>query len=316
MSSEAAHAGPPTRAPILEGRPRAVVGGPRAVAPADGADGRVRDLLPLPVGAGLDAVLAARRHALGDPGRSAGVRSRGHARRNRQDAWLHEAVEALNELGGRGVAPPRAGTRLTAAQLTAVDGLAKAFGSVPPPPSDLTPSGAWTALRGSEAGYGPSGQAAGEFAVYQSGKIALPKVGGSAILLSDALPPAYRKLLGDDGTGLMLPSAEAAAARADLGLGEAALDPIIRRSPCKYAEFLTAAYDSGVLEVSSDVSSHVGVFFVHKKDGTLRVIFDPRWVNAGFRRPDSVALSSGENLGDIELQPDEVLFSAEGDVEN
>ena len=89
-------------------------------AAADGSlvDLRGRDLLPLPLGAGFDACLAA--------SHGGGQRAR---RRRRADEWLRAGVATLNELGGEGRSVGH-NDRLTAAQRTAVRQLAGMYGGV------------------------------------------------------------------------------------------------------------------------------------------------------------------------------------------
>ena len=71
-------------------------------------DGRQRDLLPLPVGRDLQALLG------GAPGQPLG-RSRSAARRRSQrlaeNSWLEEGICALNHMGARGC-PWKAGSRV------------------------------------------------------------------------------------------------------------------------------------------------------------------------------------------------------------
>eukprot|EP00969_Alexandrium_andersonii_P099471 4388833-Alexandrium_andersonii.AAC.1 len=74
------------------------------------------------------------------------------------------------------------------------------------------------------------------------------------------------------------------------------MDPALRRSPKKSAEFLAAAFDAGVVEPASHCVSEVGVFFARKKSGALRLICDPRAVNCCYRAPDPARLCSGEAL--------------------
>ncbi|CAK0876449.1 unnamed protein product, partial [Prorocentrum cordatum] len=167
----------------------------------------------------------------------------------------------------------------------AVASLARAYYSVPPPPDDLTTSGARSAFRGCGPGYACDGVVAGEFAAYQRGRLALPAVGIWAIDLAGCLPDHYQKLLGDG------------AAKADEL--DIAMDPILARSPSKFA-----------------VSTFVGVFFVRKKDGSLRIISGQRKTSAQSASPDGVALTSPEALGDLELPAGRWLWVNEGVVEN
>ena len=68
-----------------------------------------------------------------------------------------------------------------------------------------------------------------------------------------------------------------------------------------------------MLEVGASFSQ-VAPFFVHKKDSTLRLIFDTRISNASFTDPDYVPLASAQALGAVELPEGERLFIAQGDV--
>ncbi|CAK0829401.1 unnamed protein product, partial [Prorocentrum cordatum] len=196
-------------------------------------------------------------------------------------ARLQDGVATLNALGGRGeVWGPKVLPR--AIQRQAVASLARAYYSVPPPPDDLTTSGAWSALLGCGSGCACDGVVAGEFATYQRGRLALPAVGNQAIDLVDCLPDHYQKL----------PEADE---------GDIAMDPILSRSPSKSAKFWNSAYESGVVEPAAEVRNFVGGIFARKKGGSLRIIFDPRKTNAQFVPPDGVALASPEALGDLEL---------------
>ncbi|CAK0846614.1 unnamed protein product [Prorocentrum cordatum] len=232
-----------------------------------------------------------------------------------KNARLQGGISTLNVLGGRG---EEWGPKVLpgAIQRQAVASLARAYFAAPPPPDDLTASGAWSALRGCGSGYAVAGAVAGEFATNQRGRLALPAVGNQAIDLVSCLPDHYQKLLEDSGRAIRLPAVctkDAAAEADELG---PAMDPILARSPSKYAEFLMSAYESGVVEPATEVRSFVGVFFVRKKDGSLRIIFDPRKTNSQFVPPDSVALASPEALGDLELPAGQRLWVSEGDVEN
>ncbi|CAK0896604.1 unnamed protein product [Prorocentrum cordatum] len=271
-----------------------------------------RDLLPLPSGRCLADLLEGLSPAGLGVSRCA---DRRRSRRRAAVAWLQDGISTLNVLGGRG---EEWGPKVLpgAIQRQAVASLARAYFAVPLPPDDLTASGAWSALRGCGSGYAVAGVVAGEFATYQRGRLALPAVGNQAIDLVRCLPDHYQKLLEDSGRAIRLPAVctkDVAAGVDELG---PAMDPILARSPIKYAEFLMSAYESGVVEPATEVRSFVGVFFVRKKDGSLRIIFDPRNTNSQFVPPDSVALTSPEALGDLELPAGQRLWVSEGDVEN
>eukprot|EP00959_Pyramimonas_sp_CCMP1952_P295384 6178127-Pyramimonas_sp.AAC.1 len=68
-----------------------------------------------------------------------------------------------------------------------------------------------------------------------------------------------------------------------------------------------------MLEVGASFSQ-VAPFFVYKKDGALRLIFDTRASNTEFAEPDYAPLAAAQALGSIELQAGGRLFVAQGDV--
>ncbi|CAK0882535.1 unnamed protein product, partial [Prorocentrum cordatum] len=271
-----------------------------------------RDLLPLPSGRCLADLLEGLSPAGLGVSRCA---DRRRSRRRAAEARLQDGISTLNVLGGRG---EEWGPKVLpgAIQRQAVASLARAYFAVPPPPDDLTASGAWSALRGCGSGYAVAGVVAGEFATYQRGRLALPAVGNQAIDLVSCLPDHYQKLLEDSGRAIRLPAVCTKDVAAEVDELGPAMDPILARSPSKYAEFLMSAYESGLVEPATEVRSFVGVFFVRKKDGSLWIIFDPRRTNSQFVPPDSVALASPEALGDLELPAGQGLWVSEGDVEN
>ena len=61
-------------------------------------------------------------------------------------------------------------------------------------------------------------------------------------------------------------------------------------------------YSRGLLRFTRNPLSYVGVFFVKRKDGTIRLILDARRTNRLFRKPPHVELLTAEGLGKIEVQ--------------
>ena len=210
----------------------------------DDGSGEGRDLLPLPTGPDLMHFLQ-------------GVWDMpcGHARsaQKRRSAWgrqvrmVSAAVEALNILGGRGRSRGRA-VRISAVQAWAFGHISESVRDLGPPPSGLSPAGAFNTLRGCGGiAYADSGLSAGDFAIYQPGRVALPLVGAQAVDLSDCLPPDLQSLLENPESGLKLGPDEVDQELLDR-LGEPAIDPSFRSSPRMYARFVTEALDAGVLE--------------------------------------------------------------------
>ena len=82
-----------------------------------------------------------------------------------------------------------------------------------------------------------------------------------------------------------------------------------------YASFLTSLYGSGMLKYSSCRSDgQMGIFFVRKKDGRLRIIFDTRDINGFFIDPLKTALPSAAALAAVETDGSAPTYFSGGDV--
>ena len=60
--------------------------------------------------------------------------------------------------------------------------------------------------------------------------------------------------------------------------------------------------------------SLLGVFFVKKKSGRLRMILDTRDCNCFFKKPAATHLPSGCAFGRLEASPDKLVYFAAGDI--
>ncbi|CAK0898689.1 unnamed protein product, partial [Prorocentrum cordatum] len=219
--------------------------------------GIARDVLPLPLGVALDELLH---------GAAARLLPHGGGRRGRQrrqqEVWLREGIAALNDLGGRGMDAP-AGVP-AARQVTAVRRLAQLYGRVEPPPSDLTPLGAWQTLQASWNGYADV-MAEGASTTYRKGAMALPRAAAGRVRLADVLPPHLQSLLCNSSQMLREPEAR------NFALGEAprvcAMGPVLQRHGYQYGECLSELLSAGIIEPAAEDSiiERAGIFFVPKK---------------------------------------------------
>ena len=60
----------------------------------------------------------------------------------------------------------------------------------------------------------------------------------------------------------------------------------------------------------------VGLFFVKKKGGKLRMILDCRRSNCHFTTPKDIKLATGESMSRMELRPQGQLYIASADLQN
>ena len=72
-----------------------------------------------------------------------------------------------------------------------------------------------------------------------------------------------------------------------------------------YAKFLARLYAAGMLTWvgigKKQVSGALGFFFVKKKDGSQRIIFDTRILNEKFKKPPKTALPSAAAFSNLEV---------------
>ena len=93
-----------------------------------------------------------------------------------------------------------------------------------------------------------------------------------------------------------------------------AMDPILGRRGRAYGKFIEQLFNAGIIE-QGNVLEEAGLFFVKKKNGDLRLIFDTRRPNCWYKDPSSVALFSGESLSSLEVSSTDHIHLRTGDVE-
>ena len=103
-----------------------------------------------------------------------------------------------------------------------------------------------------------------------------------------------------------------------LGLVKPHCDPILFQNVNTYARFLKKLERAGMIKYVSAKGrvGSLGIFFVRKKDGSLRVIFDTRILNTKFRTPPKTKLPSTAAFASIECPQGVDPYIASGDVSN
>ena len=192
--------------------------------------------------------------------------------------------------------------------------VAGAVASFGPPPANLTGPGALEALRVC----GPGGyecDAQGARAAYDQSLLALPMEGTVPTPLQVLWGEGGREFVGDFCQTKILPSDLSEERLEALGLDTCYTDPSVKK-PKNWCQFLRRLHSTGVVEfVMDDAAEMVGVFFVRKKNGDLRMVVDCRRSNAHFAPPAGVQLCSGSALSQLELGPNDTLFCAQCDIQ-
>ena len=83
------------------------------------------------------------------------------------------------------------------------------------------------------------------------------------------------------------------------------MDPVLLRKPAEYAHFVAQLLQRNIIRFTCTPKSRLGIFFVRKKNGKLRLIVDCRKVNAVFRTPPKGHVVSSAVFGDLEQHVEE-----------
>ena len=269
--------------------------------PSQGAGPRSRDLLPLPLLPSCESWVG--------PRKSRSVHKR-IGRRSNWIQWANDGIRALNELSGHGKS--FSGTRPNAAQEACVNDLSSVYRDFGPPPAEFSEEESLGEILRKAHFYAPE---AGEVVPYQEGSVSFPTV-GAPVDITAGLSDDGRMLIRDFGKHLLCSEGEASQKRLDLGIDRVYSDPSLVNDAARYGGFLRMLAEAGMIrwERAGSEGTTVGIFFVRKKDGRLRLIFDTRIVNTKFVRPARADVPSAGAFASIacESQP---LYTASGDID-
>ncbi|CAK0881152.1 unnamed protein product [Prorocentrum cordatum] len=219
------------------------------------------------------------------------------------ELWTCEVVAALNflngRLGGDGF------DKLSAAQLTGIESLYGHLLEFGPP--DVSPTAAYTELRGCSPGYDMSPAKA---VLFTEGSVAVPSDSRKcepAYLLSESV----RDLWQDWEKHLLRPRKEW------LANVPPHFDARLKSSPKLYASFLHDLFNAGMIEFTSERKHTLAPFFVAKRDGSgqQRMVLDTRRVNRMFYDPDVAELPTAGSWQSLRLGADSSLFLGQCDIE-
>ena len=273
-------------------------------------DLRTRDLLPLPF---------VEREVAPHDGLSRGCQRRILRRRHRADE-INRTIGALNSMfGGQGAGNDYGSLdyKLRGAsgvQQEALDFVSKAVSAMGSPPEGLTCSEALRQLRAT-SGY-VEDQATGALAPYVPGNVSLPEEGWRPIALDALWGQDGRESVGSYVQQQLLPADEARCRLRACGVGRPYGDPRLKH-PRTYGDFVKRLAQSNLVDFSSDPGfESIALFFVTKKNGSLRMIVDARRSNCHFREPDHVSLCTGEGLAHIEVEKGEELQICSADLKD
>ncbi len=95
-------------------------------------------------------------------------------------------------------------------------------------------------------------------------------------------------------------------------------DPILKHNSAEYAGFLQELQKRNMISFqhTDRYPSMLGIFFVRKKSGKLRLIFDTRQLNQLFHEPPSTDLPSADAFTRLEIPDGEEFLLGSGDLAN
>ena len=213
-----------------------------------------RDLLPMPLGAGLDAALWG-----SAPFGSSAASARRGAKRGRQRRWLRDGLRSLHALGGQGrrVAPD---AELTGARRAVVRRLAGLCGSVSFPDSHHDSDASWTMLQGLRPGYAEA-ESEGRRAVNQPSKISSPVGGACRVELASIMPESPRTAR-ETGHGPPRVPAEFQQFLESTEDNLRYLDPTLARPGYNFGRALSELFEAGTAEIiHEEPKEEIGLFF-------------------------------------------------------
>ena len=202
------------------------------------------------------------------------------------------AVEGLNWCAGfDGV---EAGGAIPATAVGLVQKLVKERGV---PPERETEEEAARALLRERVGYqaGPS-----NVATFEMSRVSLPGDISGAPRLEDVLPHSALAFLEDNFAPMLKSEAELLEMHDHGEVITPCWDVVLQRDRRKYVALVRKLMEKGLLQATVRPKEQASLFFVHKKEGTQRMIVDCRRASERFRSPPGVYLASPESLAMLE----------------
>ena len=149
---------------------------------------------------------------------------------------------------------------------------------------------------------------------YDGDNLSLPDANVCPLEPLQHLSSVHRELVMGASQSMLRTELEAQQELSNSGLSKAHVDPAFN-SPHIYADFLKKLHSRSLIDYIHDSTAYMGVFFVRKKNGKLRIILDTRIVNCLFQDPPKVRLPSSAAFAAVESRA-ETLYFAGGDIDN
>ena len=220
----------------------------------------------------------------------------------------NRTLEALNSLHGP---VPVGSSGPTAARESVSQRVLQLCLQDRPPAGVEPPEAALNVLLGTKASFYDESQQGP--APYRRGEVSLPEAAGGCYL-PDVLQGADREDIGRLKERLFLSQDELSARQSLEGRARAYWDPQLRSGSTLYLDFLKDLKRRGLVDFVMRAEEQVGVFFVAKKSGRLRMIVGCRRINQRMRRPPRTRLASSAAFCEVQIPGEAGLRYASHDV--
>ena len=242
---------------------------------------------------------------------------RGAQQRIQRQLKLHAAandtISALNSCAGYLTGCLRSAS---AAQRSAQAHILHCVETVGPPPPGITREAAFSALLSAASSYTGNARAA-TLGNYVNGLVALPSIGSTATPLGSLLSGKARESLLNPLEHMLLDTAAYGMLLDKQERPEAYWDPKLRHSAKAYRDFIVEPHNRGMIAFTDKPYDSVGIFFVKKKDGRLRLVVDARRPNMRFRAPPTSGLASAEAFAHLDTAGENrEFFVAQSDIKD
>ena len=224
-------------------------------------------------------------------------------------SWANDGIRALNSLHDKH--SNTAFSAANAAQASVALELGDSYRQAGKPPSEFCPAGAFRELCGKALPY--LGEDSGP-AMYEKGLVSLPARVDNILDVDAFLRARNSNRLIHHNSSMLVSDTEAAQRLADAGINKPHIDSSFN-SGAVYGDFLRDLHSRNLLSWKSHRKSFLGLFFVRKKNGTLRLILDTRVANCQFSDHPPTALPTPAACSQIEAIRGDVIYFASGDIE-
>ena len=151
---------------------------------------------------------------------------------------------------------------------------------------------------------------------YQRDNVAIPQVGSQPPRVMEVLDNVGREVLEDFSHSMLLDHQEWGKVCEKQSHVKTYMDERLKSDPQLYQQFIRDLYKRNMLSFTSSAEHIVTPFFVVKKNGTLRLVWDCRGVNQRFRNPPPLATAAGYSWGQLEVDENDTLYVAQSDIKD